>query len=112
MPFPLAYTVGHRVYSETAERDAHGNLKPGWAAAVEKQVYGWGRPSAAEPKTAGQDREVIDVELLVPPGFVCSHRDRMILDGVLFECVGGVEDLAHNPFGWNPGGVVNLKVVR
>ena len=75
-------------------------------------MYGWGAPQTSEPKLAGHDREIVEVELLVPPGFECSARDRMVLDGVEFEVIGGVEMFDHNPFGWNPGGIVNLKAVN
>lgn len=108
--FPLLFTVGHRVFDPSAE-DAHGNPVEHWLPAVPKPVYGWGAPQTSEPKLAGHDREIVEVELLVPPGFECSHRDRMVLDGVEFEVVGGVEMFDHNPFGWNPGGVINLKAV-
>lgn len=60
---------------------------------------------------AGHDRVVVDVELLVPPGFSCSHKDRIVLDGQEMEVVGAPEMFDHNPFGWDPGGVVNLKAV-
>ncbi|WP_341258219.1 hypothetical protein [Gordonia malaquae] len=109
--FPLPFTVGHCVYSGTGE-NAHGDPFESWSVPVSKPVYGWGAPQTSEPKLAGHDREIVEVELLVPPGFECSHRDRMVLDGVEFEVIGGVEMFDHNPFGWNPGGVINLKAVN
>ncbi len=118
--FPLAHTVGHRVWSEGVEDD-WGNTVSGWADPVERPVYGWGAPQSSEPKLAGHDRDVVEVELLVPPDFSCSPRDRIVLDGVLdpdtgqwsneYEVIGHPEMYSHNPFGWNPGGVVNLKAV-
>ncbi|MGB3602717.1 MAG: hypothetical protein WBA38_04095 [Gordonia sp. (in: high G+C Gram-positive bacteria)] len=108
--FPLRFTVGHKVFDAAGE-DAHGNPVETWLPEVGKKVYGWGAPQSSEPKLAGHDREIVEVELLVPPGFVASARDRMVLDGVEFEVIGGPEHFDHNPFGWNPGGVVHLKAV-
>lgn len=109
--FPLAHTVGHRVWSGGVEDD-WGNTTSGWADPVDKLVYGWGAPQSSEPKVAGHDRDVVEVELLVPPEFSCSARDRMVLDGVEFEVIGQPEMYSHSPFGWDPGGVVNLKAVN
>lgn len=109
--FPLLFSVGHRRYDSTAT-DAHGNDIDFWFPEVPKPVYGWGAPQSDEPKLAGHDREVVEVELLVPPGFECSHRDLMVLDGVEFEVIGDPEMFDHSPFGWNPGGVVNLRKVN
>lgn len=108
--FPLLFTVGHRVWSEDGE-DAHGNPIAGWSTPVTKPVYGWGAPSGDEPKIAGVDRVEVEVELLVPPEFQCDRKDRIVLDGDEFEVVGPMEMFDHNPFGWNPGGVVNLRSV-
>nr|DAW17871.1 MAG TPA: Minor capsid protein [Caudoviricetes sp.] len=108
--FPLLFTVGHRIYSAGAEDD-WGNTVSGWSDPVDKPVYGWGAPVTSEPKLAGHDRDVVEIELLVPPGFECSPRDRMVLDGDEYEVIGGTEMYDHNPFGWNPGGVVNLRAV-
>jgi hypothetical protein len=108
--FPLLFSVGHRAYS-AAEIDAHGNAVPSWSEPVQKSVYGWGAPDTSEPKVAGYERVVVEVELLVPPGFQCQSRDRMVLDGVEYEVIGMPEMFDHNPFGWNPGGVINLRAV-
>ena len=110
--FPLRFTVGHRAYSAGAEDD-YGNESAGWGAPIVKPVYGWGAPQGSEPKIAGHERVVVEVELLVPPEFgAVSPRDRMVLDGVEYDVIGPAESFDHNPFGWNPGGVVNLKVVH
>mgnify|MGYP001439631734 CR=1 FL=1 len=120
--FPLAHTVGHREYLASATEDAHGNPIATWAPPVTRRVYGWGAPTTSEPKLAGYTREVVEIELLVPPGYSSSHRDRVILDfdeeswtedaGIPeHEVIGGPEMYDHNPFGWNPGGVVNLRKV-
>lgn len=106
--FPLLFTVGHRVWSEGAENDL-GEVASGWGDPIARPVYGWGAPAGDEPKIVGEERVTADVELLVPPGFECSPRDRMVLDGVEYEVIGAPEMYDHNPFGWNPGGVVNLR---
>lgn len=108
--FPLLFTVGHRVFQPGAT-NAHGDPVESWAPAVDRKVYGWSSPDTSEPKLAGHDRDVVEVELLVPSGFSCGPRDRMVLDGVVFEVIGEPEMSDHNPFGWNPGGVVNLRKV-
>lgn len=120
--FPLLFTVGHRVYSDGIE-DEWGNSTAGWADPVARKVYGWGAPQTSEPKLAGHDRDVVETELLVPPDYTSSHRDRVILDfdpeswsedaGIPeHDVIGGVEMYDHSPFGWNPGGVVNLRAVN
>lgn len=111
MRFPLRHTVGHRAYNAGVV-DEYGNDTEGWSAAVTKAVYGWGAPNTDEPKLAGHDRDTVSIELLVPPGFVCGARDRMILDGLEYEVIGDPETYDHNPFTWNPGGVVNLRRVN
>lgn len=83
-----------------------------WTPPVTKQVYGWGAPTSSEPKLAGHDRDIVEIELLVPPGFECGARDRIVLDGVEFDVIGEPQHYDHNPFGWNPGGVINLKAVN
>ncbi|QSL99754.1 head-to-tail stopper [Gordonia phage Ecliptus] len=110
--FPLLFTVGHRVYAADSV-DEYGNAEEGWGAPIEKPVYGWGAPQGVEPKVAGHERVEVEVELLVPPDFgAVSSRDRVILDGVEYDVIGPTESFDHNPFGWNPGGVINLKVVK
>ena len=124
MTFPLPYTVGHRVYVAGVEDDL-GMPAESWAAPVAKQVIGWGAPTSSEPHlidTVGLNRNVVDVELLVPPGFSCGARDRFILDfdpdawvediDAEFDVVGHPGHFDHSPFGWNPGGVVKLKAVN
>lgn len=110
MTFPTPFTVLLEAYTPGVT-DAHHNPVDAWSAPVPQPVIGWGPPATAEPKIAGQDRVVVDQELLVPPEFVCGPRDRMTLNGKLYEVIGEVEGTAGNPFLWIPGGVVNLKRV-
>ncbi len=119
MSFPLLFTVGVHAYTGTGE-DAHGNVIPQWAPAKDQPgtshaVYGWSVPSTTEPKLLGHDeRVIVDVELLVPPGFPTSERDLIDLpDGPAgqFEVVGVVQDYTKGPFGFRPGAVLNLRKV-
>lgn len=116
--FPLLFTVGHKPYLGGVEND-FGNEVPTWGPAVDVKVMGWGAPDTTEPGpnnsvdgSGSQARQMIDVVLYVAPGFQSSGLDRFVLDGVLYEAFGDVRQYDHNPFGWNPGGVVNLRRVE
>ena len=110
MSFPLLFTVGVCTFSKTGTNGWDEDTE-GWSDPVSTPVYGWGAPGSREPKLAGDDRIVVDVELLVPPEFECSPKDRILLEGDEYEVLGPVQRYDHNPFGWNPGGVVNLRYV-
>lgn len=105
--FPLMFTVGVCAFQE-GDLDAHGNPVKSWSDPVSVRVYGWGPPQSVEPKLAGHDRVVVDLEVLVPPEFTCGPHDRVVVNGETFDVVGRVEDYSGSPFGWNPGGVLNL----
>lgn len=62
--FPTPFTVGHRVYRAGGETD-YGTAES-WDAPVERAVHGWSAPRTSEPKLAGHDRDVVEIELLVP----------------------------------------------
>lgn len=118
MTFPTLFTVGHLPYLGTVENDL-GNEVPDWGPEVTVPVIGWGAPETTEPGpsnsvdgTASQARQMIDIVLYVPPGFQSSGLDRFRLDGMLFEAFGAVQQYDHNPFGWSPGGVVNLRRIE
>src|SRR5690606_34434598 len=101
-----------REYIEGPEDDM-GVPTEGWSDWAPHKVYGWGAPQTAEPKLAGHDRQVVEIEVLVPPDFpALSHRAQARLDGGVFDVLGSVERYDHNPFGWDPGGVLNLKRVE
>lgn len=76
--FPTPFTVGHHAYSATAEDD-YGRDIPVYtpqkgAEGTELAVYGWANPTGTEPKLAGHDRVVVEVELYMPPGIVVNLR--------------------------------------
>lgn len=111
--FPLLFSVWRFAFDSTAVDDL-GNTVAGYGDPVQLKVYGWGAPQTAEPADAtAAARELIDVALLVPPGFPARARDRFTLDdpAALYEVVGDPQMSDHNPFGWNPGGVLNLRRV-
>lgn len=110
--FDTPYTAEHRVRIDGAV-DSFGEPAEVWGPWDEHPVYGWGAPNTIEPKLAGHDREVVDIELYVPPGFPpVGHRDQVRLDGTVYTAEGSTESYDHNPFGWDPGGLVNLRKVK
>lgn len=116
MTFPAAFTVGVHVYSDGSPDDyniAAPTYTPAEdAAGTSIDVYGWSIPSTSEPKVAGHDRVIVDVELLAPPGFPAGPHDLIdIIDGPnagRYEVVGEPEDLTRGPFLFAPGVVLNL----
>lgn len=115
-PFiPANYVVGLCSFSEDGE-DAHGNPVEAWSDPVEQPVCWWASPTArgdqGEPKLAGHDRVVIDLELCTPTGFPAGPHDRVVVEGRMFEVLGYAEDYTHGPW-WDPGVVVwNLQRVE
>lgn len=71
--FPTPFTVGHKVFSDGAIDD-YGNPVESWAAEVDRRVHGWSTPRTAEPKLAGHDRDVVEIELLAPECRVINLR--------------------------------------
>ena len=106
MALPTPWTVQHLAYAGTVE-DSRGNEIPAFAAPVARKVYGWAAPQSSEPKVAGVESVVVTLEVFAPT-FPVSDRDRMVVDGDVFEVVGDPEDFNHGPFGFAPGMVVNL----
>lgn len=109
--FPTPYTVQRLPYVEGAT-DAHGNPVESWGAPEDVAVYGWAAPNSTEPKLAGHDRVVVDVEVYAPTSFA-GPRDKVTLPaGKTYRVEGEPEDYNHGPFGWQPGYVVNLSRVE
>ncbi|GAA4758746.1 hypothetical protein [Gordonia alkaliphila] len=113
MSFPTRYLVEVREFVD-GPPDDFGVAEPAWTEWASTAVYGWGAPNTTEPKTAGHDRQIVELEVLVPPGFPdLSHRAQVRLPGLgEFDVIGSVERYDHSPFGWNPGAVVNVKKVH
>ncbi|OBA62190.1 hypothetical protein A5780_19215 [Nocardia sp. 852002-20019_SCH5090214] len=113
---PTPYTVGVHRYGVTGQ-DARGNDVWGYtppldSSGTQRRVYGWYVPSSTEPALAGHDRVVVDVVLMVPPGFPAGPHDRIDLPDGQYDVVGNPEDYNHGPFQWAPGAVVNLTRVE
>lgn len=112
MTFPTLFEVGFKPYVEGAE-DAHGNPVEGYGPVETRKVIGWGAPQGTEPKIAGHNRDVVDIELAVPAGWLSTPRDRVILPDLgEMEQVGVTETNSGNPWRWVPGHVVNLRQVN
>lgn len=106
--FPTPYTVGVRAYAPTT--DAHGNDRDAWGAAVTQAVHGYAPPTPpSEPFEAGRDAVLWDLDVYCPPGFAVGPHDRVVVDGVEYDVVGGVEDFTHGPWQWAAGLRVSLK---
>jgi hypothetical protein len=121
---PLLFKVSLRRYTPLAQNDL-GNEVEAWADPVEKEVYGWGPPQLQGSKEVlvGTTRYVVAVELMVPPDVFAKDNDRIQLGSLTevsaapnnfewYRVVGPTEDYSHNPFGWNPGNVINLIAVK
>jgi hypothetical protein len=115
--FPTPFTVGHHVYSSTT-KDGYNREIPVYtptrdAPGVSNPVYGWANPVNSEPKVAGHDRVVVEMELYAPPAFHPGPQDLIDIPGSgQFEVIGYPEDYNHGPFGFQPGYVINLRRVE
>ena len=96
MRFRLKYTVGLCVYSAGAE-DTHGNPTASWAAPVDIAANHWST-SSTEPVVAGYDRTIVDKIVVVDSSQAVSARDRMVINGEMFEVVALPEDYDHGPY--------------
>ena len=105
-PVRAVYTVGHRAYV-AGLKDAHGNVREGWADPVPFEVYAIAPLASQEP---GDDRTAVTtgISLLAPQGAVVDPHDRFVVDGVEYDVEGDVADYTRGPFGFAAGLVVNL----
>lgn len=112
---PLLFKVRHSVLTSGGTSDL-GSPKDAWESPEERDVYGWGPPQLQPVKEViiGSTRYVVAVELMVPPEYTAKDGDRIQLgdNDDYYRVIGPIEDYAHNPFGWNPGSVVNLLYVK
>lgn len=104
------FTVSHSAWTEETP-DGWGSPTRGWADPVVVEVFGWAPPSPdTEIRDIGTGTRR-DLDLYAPTGFT-RPRDRVTVDGVLYECVGWPEDYTHGPFGFEAGYRINLKRVE
>lgn len=94
--FPCTIPIGHRRFVAGGE-DELGNPVESWAAPVKVLVAGWEPPVSAEPLLAGHDRVVVDVKLYADWLFKPHPRDRVVLNGDVFEVIGYPQDPNNNP---------------
>ena len=102
-----------RIRREPVGRDPLGNTVDA-ETRTNIRVAGWAAPPGDEPKLAGHDRRVVQVELFAPVG-AFQETDGVILEGEtqVLEVIGRPGNYDHNPFGWCPGiEVVNLGGVE
>ncbi len=91
--------------------DAYGNATDSWGPARTEPVYGWA-PAGTTEVNGSRHAVSADLQVFAPSGFSCSPRDRMVVDGRTYDVQGEVEDFDHGPFGYQPGGQVNLRRVE
>lgn len=114
--FPLLLEVHVHTFSEGAD-DGYGNTEPTFTPpladpGVVHKVFGWWTPRSLEPKLAGHDRVITDVELCGPPGIAGPHDIVDLPGSGQFEVIGHPEDHNNNPW-FQPGLVIyNLKRVE
>lgn len=104
---PLLWSVGVCTFQEGG-RDSHGKPIQSWSDPVYVKVYGWSEPTLEEAAVLFHDREIVDLRVLVPAGFTVGSMDRVVVEGDSYDVV-GKSDFTHGPFGYQPGGVVNLR---
>src|SRR5690606_41612727 len=93
-----------------------GNLvESGAGPGLWRRGYGWAPPEPAkgvkEPDTPGRSAAYSELDLYVPPGFVCGPHDRVRVNGRVFDVIGELSDYTFGPFGFKPGGRISLKRV-
>lgn len=119
MTFPTVFTVGRHAYTAGAT-DEYGEIAVGYtpakdATGTQVAVYAWAVPTSTEPKLAGHDRVIVDLELLAPPETLIGPYDLVdITDGEYagqYEVLGDPADYNHGPWLFRPGKVINLRKV-
>ena len=108
---PLAHTIQHLPYTGEV-RNSRGNVVDTWGDPVDVAVYGWHTSATHEPQIAGHDRVLVEAQVLAPPSWRPSPRDKVNLPGFgEYEVIGETEDFNHGPFGWEPGNAIGLRKV-
>lgn len=111
--FPTPWTIGLRVHS-TGAANSWGDPVPSWAEPVDRAVYGWAPASTAEGHDAGRSAVELDLDVFGPTETLgdIQPRDRLVIDGNLYEVEGRVENFDRGPFGFAPGVRVGVKRVE
>ena len=110
---PALFDCGHQVYVSNSIDD-FGNETATWLPAVSKKFVTYATNDTSEPKIAGHDRDVVDASIIVYPDFgVVKPRDRVSIDGIVFEVIGLPEDNTKTWFDTPVRNrVINLKAVN
>ncbi len=109
--FPTPYTVTVESYL-AGETDSHGNLLDQWGTGRREAVHGVAPGGTSEPREANRDAVTWDLDLLVPAGFTCGHRDRVTWAGATYEVEGRLEEYSTGPWWHTAPGVVHLRRVE
>lgn len=113
MSFPLRHTVGVHLMTQSG-MDAHRNPVKTYRPPLNQpgtpvKVYGWSVPDTLEPIVPGHERVMVDVQLLVPPGFPAVASSVIDLPAGQFQVIGEQQDYTNGPFAFRPGGVLHLR---
>ena len=92
--------------------DDYGNTVEAWSASfTELKGCAFDPGSSSEPRLQGHERVIVEPTLYIPSEAVIASRDRVRVDGVLYE-VEGQPRRWRSPFtGRTPGAVVTLRLV-
>lgn len=101
MTYPTPWTVEVESYAGTTDDD-YGNATASYTDPRTEPVYGWA-PAGTDEVTVSRNLSTADMALYAPPGFACSSRDRVTIEGRTYEVQGEVEDFGKGPFGFVPG---------
>ena len=96
---------------EAGAVDVYGNDAEGFAAPVELFGFGFDPGSSSEPRTAGQDRVIVEPTLYGPFDMPFQPHDRVIVRGVTYEVEGSVRQWRNYYSNREAGAVVSLRRV-
>lgn len=96
-------TYHHVTEDKSQPKDFHGNdtyalCENGHES---RNVYGWYQSSSSEPSERGANR--VSTTLVVLSPWPATVKDRIVIDGVVYEVVGESQDWNHGPFSFEPG---------
>ena len=98
------------------ERDEWGNqTDTKFSDPEDLDVFGWAAPSGSEPVTAGDNRVVVEVQLLAPADTGVASGDVITLPrnpAGRHRVLADPQEYNASPFSsWQPGVVINLRKV-
>lgn len=100
------YTVQRKPYV-AGLKDAHGNVRAGWGAPEDFEVFAIA-PSTSQEPLADRTAVTTGISLLVPPTAVVGPLDLFVVDGEDWKVEGEIADYTRGPFGFDAGKVVSL----